>query len=207
MAWLSPAYPVGAFSYSSGIEWAVEAGDIVDAETLRDWLAAMMADGAGFCDAVFLRARLSAAATDDDAGLRAVAELAAALAPSRERFLETTAQGRAFLDATRAAWPCAALDRLATSGPDRSPIRLRSASLRPATTLRLQPALRRLSAGARRQLGIGRRASDPARPDRRPAHDRRARSRALRRPRSARSQPARRGRQRDVPRRHRQHAA
>jgi len=28
MAWLSPSYPVGAFSYSSGIEWAVETGDI-----------------------------------------------------------------------------------------------------------------------------------------------------------------------------------
>ena len=38
MAWLSPAYPVGAFSYSSGIEWAVEAGDIVDAATLQRWL-------------------------------------------------------------------------------------------------------------------------------------------------------------------------
>src|SRR5690348_16054525 len=35
MAWLSPSYPVGAFSYSSGIEWAVEAGDITDAESLR----------------------------------------------------------------------------------------------------------------------------------------------------------------------------
>jgi urease accessory protein len=38
--------------------------------------------------------------------LREAAELAAALAPSRERFLETTAQGRAFLDVTQAAWPC-----------------------------------------------------------------------------------------------------
>src|SRR4051794_24221826 len=38
MAWLSPSYPVGAFSYSSGIEWAVEAGDIHDAETLRQWV-------------------------------------------------------------------------------------------------------------------------------------------------------------------------
>ena len=37
MAWLSPAYPVGAFSYSSGIEWAVEAGDIKDAASLRQW--------------------------------------------------------------------------------------------------------------------------------------------------------------------------
>ena len=38
MAWLSPSYPVGAFSYSSGIEWAVEAGDIADAASLKDWL-------------------------------------------------------------------------------------------------------------------------------------------------------------------------
>ena len=42
MAWLSPAYPVGAFSYSSGIEWAVEAGDIIDAGTLRRWLETML---------------------------------------------------------------------------------------------------------------------------------------------------------------------
>src|SRR5438105_4985145 len=54
MTWLSPAFPVGAFSYSSGIEWAVEAGDIVDGATLRDWLASMLADGPGFCDGVFL---------------------------------------------------------------------------------------------------------------------------------------------------------
>src|SRR5258708_22848163 len=47
MTWLSPAFPVGAFSYSSGIEWAVEAGDIVDAASLRDWLASMLAGGAG----------------------------------------------------------------------------------------------------------------------------------------------------------------
>ena len=50
MTWLSPAFPVGAFSYSSGIEWAVEAGDIGDAASLRDWLASMLADGTGFCD-------------------------------------------------------------------------------------------------------------------------------------------------------------
>ncbi len=54
MTWLSPSFPVGAFSYSSGIEWAVEAGDITDAASLRDWLAAMLGDGSGFCDAVFL---------------------------------------------------------------------------------------------------------------------------------------------------------
>jgi len=124
MAWLSPAYPTGGFAYSSGIEWAVEAGDITDAATLERWLAAMMREGGGFCDAVFLVYAHRAAAAQDNAELRGVAELAAAFAPSKERFLETTAQGRAFLDATRAAWPCAALDRLlaAWEGPLAFPV-------------------------------------------------------------------------------------
>lgn len=113
MAWLSPAYPIGAFSYSGGIEWAVAAGDISDAATLRQWLTVMVAEGGGFCDAVFLTHAHRAAAERDDAALRDVAELAAAFAPSKERHLETTAQGRAFLDTTRAAWPAPALDRLA----------------------------------------------------------------------------------------------
>jgi urease accessory protein len=112
MAWLSPAYPVGAFSYSSGIEWAVESGDIKDAETLRAWLAVMIGEGSGFCDAALFVHAHRAIAANDTAGLRAVAELAAALVPSKERLLETTTQGRAFLEATRAAWPCQALARL-----------------------------------------------------------------------------------------------
>src|SRR5262249_16448685 len=112
MAWLSPAYPIGAFSYSSGIEWAVEARDITDAATLERWLAVMIGEGNGFCDAVFFAHAHRAAAERDDKALRAVAEVAAAFSPSQERHLETTAQGRAFLDATRAAWPTPALDRL-----------------------------------------------------------------------------------------------
>jgi urease accessory protein len=124
MAWLSPAYPVGAFSYSGGIEWAVEAGDINDRETLKRWLAVMIGDGGGFCDAVFFVHAHRAVEANDDAALRAVAELAAAFVPSKERLLETTAQGRAFLDATRAAWPCPAIARLeaAWSGPLALPI-------------------------------------------------------------------------------------
>ena len=112
LAWLSPAYPVGAFSYSSGIEWAVEAGDIKDVETLRAWLAVMLAEGGGFCDAVLFAQAHRAVEANDDKALRDIAEFAAALAPSKERHLETTAQGNAFVEATRAAWPCAALDRL-----------------------------------------------------------------------------------------------
>ena len=119
MTWLSPSFPVGAFSYSSGIEWAVEAGDIVDAATLRDWLAAMVTDGAGFCDAVFLVQTHRAVSSHDDAALHDIAELASAFVPSRERQLESTTQGRAFIDASRAAWSCAGLDDVIAACGDR----------------------------------------------------------------------------------------
>jgi len=139
MAWLSPAYPVGAFSYSSGIEWAVEAGDITNAATLKDWLTTMLSDGGGFCDAV-LFAQTHRAAEDDDA-LHGIAELAAALAPSKERHLETTAQGNAFVEASRAAWPCAALDRLkaAWDGPVAYPVAVADAAA--GHGIPLEPAL------------------------------------------------------------------
>jgi urease accessory protein len=110
MTWLSPAFPVGAFSYSSGIEWAVEAGDVTDAASLRDWLAAMLSEGSGFCDAVFLAQAHRAASTQDEASLCEIAELAAAFVPSRERQLETSTQGRAFIEIARSAWACDGLD-------------------------------------------------------------------------------------------------
>ncbi len=116
MTWLSPSFPVGAFSYSSGIEWAVEAGDIVDAASLRDWLSSMLADGAGFCDAVFLAQAHRAVSCGDEAAFRNVAELAAAFVPSRERHLETSAQGRAFIDIARAAWNCDGLEQMIAHG-------------------------------------------------------------------------------------------
>jgi urease accessory protein len=110
LTWLSPAFPVGGFAYSSGIEWAVEAGDIKDATSLKDWLAAMLTDGSGFCDGVFLTQAHRAVEALDDAALRDVAELAAAFVPSRERQLETSTQGRAFIQIARAAWDCDGLD-------------------------------------------------------------------------------------------------
>jgi urease accessory protein len=112
MTWLSPSFPVGAFSYSSGIEWAVEAGDIVDAASLQDWLAAMLEYGSGFCDGVFLAQAHRAALSGDEAALRDVAELAAAFVPSRERQLETSTQGQAFITIARSAWNCDGLDRM-----------------------------------------------------------------------------------------------
>lgn len=124
MTWLSPAFPVGSFSYSSGIEWAVEAGDIHDRVTLQDWLAAMLLDGAGLCDGILLCHAYRAAAASDGQELGEIAELAAAFVPSRERHLETTAQGRAFVEIARSAWNCDALDLLTShvSGPVAYPV-------------------------------------------------------------------------------------
>jgi urease accessory protein len=112
MIWLSPAYPVGAFSYSSGIEWAVEAGDITSVATLRDWLEATLSVGAGMSDGIFFAQTHRAVTRDDDAGLVEIAELAAAFVPARERYEETTKLGRAFMEVTNAAWPCVALVKL-----------------------------------------------------------------------------------------------
>jgi urease accessory protein len=111
LTWLSPSFPVGGFSYSSGIEWAVEAGDIKDAASLRDWLAAVLTDGSGFCDGVFLAQAHRANEAGDHAALHDISELAAALVPSRERQLETAAQGRAFIEIARAAWHRDGLDQ------------------------------------------------------------------------------------------------
>jgi urease accessory protein len=163
MSWLSPAYPVGAFSYSGGLEWAVEAGDVTDAATLERWLAGMIRDGGGFCDAVFLVHAYRAVVASDDAELGTVAELAAALAPTKERFLETTAQGRAFFETTRAAWGCAALDRFASAwkGPLAYPVAVAVASaghgiaLEPALAAFLQAIASNLVSAGLRLIPLG----------------------------------------------------
>jgi len=141
MTWLSPSFPVGAFSYSSGIEWAVEAGDVSNAASLHDWLSAMLSDGAGFCDAVFVAQTHRAVTAHDDAALQGIAELAAAFVPSRERQMETTTQGRAFIDATRAAWSCEGLDEVieACNGPIVYPVAVGLVSA--AHGIPLEPAL------------------------------------------------------------------
>ncbi|MGE3404786.1 MAG: urease accessory protein UreF [Vicinamibacterales bacterium] len=113
MAWLSPSFPVGAFSYSHGLEWAVEAGDVTDRTTLAGWLADILAHGAGRNDAILFAQAHRAAARGDGAALRHVAALAVAWTASRERRLETTAQGAAFRLAARAAWDTPAYGLLA----------------------------------------------------------------------------------------------
>ncbi len=111
LVWLSPSFPVGSFAYSHGLEWAVEAGDVSNAASLEQWLDDLLHYGGPWSDAVLLAHAHRAVTGGDDAKLAEVAALAAALAPSRERKLETLAQGAAFLAAVRAAWPSPALGR------------------------------------------------------------------------------------------------
>ncbi|MDT0682742.1 urease accessory UreF family protein [Roseicyclus sp. F158] len=89
--WLSPAFPIGAFAYSSGLETAVAEGAVGSAADLELWLDGVLRFGSGRQDAALLCAAMAPGA--DLAGLSA---LARALAPSAERLKETDEQGEAF---------------------------------------------------------------------------------------------------------------
>lgn len=104
--WFSPMFPVGAFAYSHGLEWAHEAGDIRTADDLRDWLITLVERGALHNDAILLAEAYRLVLQADRAALAHVNELALAMATSRERHLETSTQGNAFLLAAKKAWPC-----------------------------------------------------------------------------------------------------
>lgn len=99
LTWLSPAFPVGAFAYSGGLERAVHDGWVKDADGLEGWIAATLSHGAGWNDAVLFAEAWRERGNAE--GLRAVAELAEALAGSGERHRETMALGAAFLAAAR----------------------------------------------------------------------------------------------------------
>jgi urease accessory protein len=94
LAWLSPAFPVGAYAYSHGLEQAVENGDVTDGDALRDWLTDVLRHGSGHNDAILLRHAHRAGAD-----VTALNDLAIALASSRERRMETLDQGTAFVAA------------------------------------------------------------------------------------------------------------
>ena len=112
LAWMSPAFPVGAFSYSGGLERAVEDRRICDAEGLQLWIDTSLTCGTLWNDAVLL---VHAWRSHNDAeALSGISELARALAGSAERYRETVLLGDAFVEAAK-AWPHAVFARLPTS--------------------------------------------------------------------------------------------
>jgi urease accessory protein len=105
MAWLSPSFPVGAFSYSHGLEFAVEAGRVTDRETLQAWSSAILLHGSGRIDAALFRASYDAALTHDEALLVWALERGDTMRATRELGVEAEGQGRAFLDMVEGPWP------------------------------------------------------------------------------------------------------
>jgi urease accessory protein len=111
LTWSSPGYPTGAYSYSHGLEWAVEDRQVTTLEQLIDYVSAVVARGGGWIDAVlFVHTWRSAG---EPCAVDRLAELAAAFRGSAETALEARQQGDAFLQVTRRAWPHPHLDAFA----------------------------------------------------------------------------------------------
>ncbi len=104
LAWLSPAYPIGAFSYSHGVETAVEEGFVKDRASLVTWLRTVLTDGTGRVDGALFAAAWRAAEAQDWKTFDTVAERAAAWRGTSEMALEQRQQGGSFLSITRNAW-------------------------------------------------------------------------------------------------------
>jgi urease accessory protein len=96
---LSPSFPVGSFAYSHGLEQAAADGFVTNAAGLSDWLSQLLQSGPAWNDAVLLAEAHRCA--DAPKALRSVAELAGALAGSRERHMESQNLGAAFITAVR----------------------------------------------------------------------------------------------------------
>ncbi|PJK30258.1 urease accessory protein UreF [Minwuia thermotolerans] len=124
MSWLSPAFPVGAYTYSHGLEAAVEDNLIRDRRSAEEWIVDLVTRGAGRTDATLLAHAWRAVTNGDESLLAETAETAAALSATSELALETESQGRAFLKAVDAAWPTPALEMLARvhDGPVAYPV-------------------------------------------------------------------------------------
>ncbi len=106
LVWLSPAFPVGAFAFSHGLELAADRGWVRDRAGVEAWLGDLVEKGALRNDLILLARAWRAEKTADAAALRDVNALALALQPSAERRLETVTQGNAFMSTIAAAWPC-----------------------------------------------------------------------------------------------------
>jgi urease accessory protein len=111
-SWLSPAFPTGAYSYSHGLEWAVEAGQVRDREGLVDWLEADLCHGSGRNEAIFFHEAWRRTVDDDREELLELAELAAAFRGTAELALESWQQATACLATLRKVWPDSVLEWL-----------------------------------------------------------------------------------------------
>lgn len=99
--WLSPAFPVGGFAYSHGLETAIAQGHVQDAATLEEWLEDILRAGSGRSDAIWLWLAHGAVTSADLLALDAEAR---AFIPARHRLAEADKQGAAFVRTLNAVW-------------------------------------------------------------------------------------------------------
>ena len=97
MQLVSPALPVGAFTYSQGLEWAVAEGWVTDTDTLKSWLKGLMTDGVGQLDLPVLIRLYRAAVEGDELMLRSWAQRLYASRETRELRTEETNRARALI--------------------------------------------------------------------------------------------------------------
>lgn len=130
MSWMSPSYPVGAYTYSHAIEYAVEVGLVCNRQDLIQWVSDIVEYGAGRTDTILLAEAYRALQSEDYDRLIEVTEIAYANRPTRELELETTAQGRAFIKITEDAFPSMILSELKSrwQGPIVYPIAVAAAA-------------------------------------------------------------------------------
>ena len=105
LTWASPSFPTGAFSYSHGLEYAVEEGLVKNAAQLQGWIGWIVRHGALYADAVLLAHAHRAAEAGENAALDEIAALAAAMRGTAETAMESLQQGASFLDTAQAVWP------------------------------------------------------------------------------------------------------
>jgi len=149
--WFSPAFPVGGFAYSHGLEWAIDAGDVTSGAELEAWIDAVLRHGAGQNDALFIAAAYHAGSAADIGRIDATAR---AFAASRERLKESTLQGAAFAHHVAGLWG-------GPDGPLSYPVAVGAAARRAAlplpltTAMYLQAFVSNLTAVGQRLIPIG----------------------------------------------------
>ena len=91
----SPALPIGAFTYSQGLEWAVEAGWVTDSATLGDWLQGLIEDNLLHLELPILARLYRACADGDVAAVESWGRTLLAARESRELRAEELNRARA----------------------------------------------------------------------------------------------------------------
>lgn len=90
---VSPALPVGAYTYAQGLEWAVECGDVVDEASAARWIGDLLHASVGRFEAPLLLALLRAWADGDIARVAALDADHQASRETRELLAETRQMG------------------------------------------------------------------------------------------------------------------